>query len=505
HAVEFAQKTVLIGGRINPTGKKRFKQALRENDVNYVLQEGIRQQDSGAAVLDVNVGLPEIDEVALLKEITVRLQGVCNLPLQLDTTNPTALESALRVYNGKAMINSVNGKAESMHAVFPLAKKYGGLIVALTLDESGIPDTAEGRLAVAQTIYQCANSYGIDKKDLIFDPLAMSVSSDPGAALVTLQSLKLLQDNGFRTVLGVSNVSFGLPKRETVNATFFSLAMQNGLNAAIVNVDSAEMLKAYHAFHALCALDENCAEYIRFATEKLTAERAQVLENMAKKTENTSTEGASPLQQAIIKGLKEQAKTLTEGLLTEQEPLKIIDGQIIPALDEVGKGFEEKRVFLPQLLMSAEAAKWAFEAIKTHLLSSGQTQKKRSTFVLATVKGDIHDIGKNIVRVLLENYGFDVVDLGKDVAPEKVVQAVVDKRAPLVGLSALMTTTVPSMAETVKLLKEQAPWCKIVVGGAVMTQEYADKIGADKYAKDAMETVRYAEGVEKTLSERKEK
>ncbi|MBR7100121.1 MAG: homocysteine S-methyltransferase family protein [Clostridia bacterium] len=505
HAVEFSQKTVLIGERINPTGKKRFKQALRENDVNYVLQEGIRQQDSGAAVLDVNVGLPEIDEVALLQEITVRLQGVCNLPLQLDTTNPTALENALRLYNGKAMINSVNGKAESMHAVFPLAKKYGGLTVALTLDENGIPDTAEGRLAVAQRIYQCAKSYGIDKKDLIFDPLAMSVSSDPGAALVTLQSLKLLQNNGFRTVLGVSNVSFGLPKREAVNATFFSLAMQSGLNAAIVNVDSTEMLKAYHAFNALCNLDENCGEYIRFATEKLTAESPQVLENTAKKAENTSMEGGSPLQQAIVKGLKEQAKTLTEGLLTEQEPLKIIDGQIIPALDEVGKGFEEKRVFLPQLLMSAEAAKWAFEAIKTHLLSSGQTQKKRSVFVLATVKGDIHDIGKNIVRVLLENYGFDVVDLGKDVAPEKVVQAVLDKRAPLVGLSALMTTTVPSMAETVQLLKEQAPWCKIVVGGAVMTQEYADKIGADKYAKDAMETVRYAEGVEKTLSERKEK
>ncbi len=499
HSVEFKDKTVLIGERINPTGKKRFKQALRENDINYILQEGIAQQEQGAHILDVNVGLPEIDETEVIAQVTQRLQAVCDLPLQIDTTNPVALERALRLYNGKPMINSVNGKKESMEAVFPLAQKYGGLIVALTLDENGIPETAEERLAIAEKIIFEAKKYGIHKKDLIFDPLAMAISSDTKAALTTLQTLKLLKKHGCRTSLGVSNVSFGLPVRESVNAAFFSLAMENGLNAAIMNVYSVEMLKSYYAFNALHNLDENCAEYIRFATELLPVIPTLAVAPMpaSKGQKGQKEEPTSALRYAIEKGLKENAATLTKEFLTKRPPLEIIDNEIIPALDTVGKGFEQKMVFLPQLLMSAEAAKQAFESIKTYLLANGTTQAKRSKFVLATVKGDIHDIGKNIVKVLLENYGFEVVDLGKDVPPEKVIESVVEHRAPIVGLSALMTTTVASMADTVKLLRENAPWCKIVVGGAVMTQEYADKIGADKYAKDAMETVRYAEEVER--------
>lgn len=511
HAVEFKNdKTVLIGERINPTGKKRFKQALRENDIDYILQEGVRQQEEGAHVLDVNVGLPEIDEAKTICEVTAQLQGVSDLPLQLDTTDSVALEKALRIYNGKAMINSVNGKAESMQTVFPLAKKYGGLVVALTLDENGIPETAEGRLAIAERILSEAEKYGIDKKDIIFDPLAMTVSSDARAASVTLQSLKLLRERGCRTSLGVSNVSFGLPSRDIVNAAFFALAMENGLSAAIMNVYSAEMMKTYYAFSALRERDENCARYIDFATEKLpklipsaslSAQAGQSVERSGQSTD----ERTSALQRAIEKGLKENAAAVTEELLKTTPPLKIIDGEIIPALDVVGRGFEKKTVFLPQLLMSAEAAKAAFESIKAHLAQTGATGEKRSTFVIATVKGDIHDIGKNIVKVLLENYGFDVIDLGKDVPPEKVVDAVVERHAPLAGLSALMTTTVPSMAETVALLRERAPWCKIVVGGAVMTQEYADRIGADKYARDAMETVRYAEETERKLFDEKNK
>jgi 5-methyltetrahydrofolate--homocysteine methyltransferase len=397
------------------------------------------------------------------------------------------------------MINSVNGKQASMNAVFPLAKKYGGLVVALTLDEAGIPATAEDRWAIAKKILKEAKKYGLGKKDLIFDPLAMTISSDPAAAKETLKALRLLQKNGCRTSLGVSNISFGLPARDAVNGAFFALAMENGLNAAILNVYSAEMMKAYHAFNALHDLDQNCGEYIRFATTKLPTLSAAATPAVGAKSTAAGNEGrdSTPLQRAIVKGLKEQAAASTKELLAAKKPLEIIDGEIIPALDVVGKGFEQKTLFLPQLLMSAEAAKAAFEVIKTALAQAGAAQAKRSKFVIATVYGDIHDIGKNIVKVILENYGFDVIDLGKDVPPEKVADAVVENHAPMAGLSALMTTTVPSMEATIRLLRERAPWCKIVVGGAVMTQEYADKIGADKYAKDAMETVRYAEEMDK--------
>ena len=489
HSLEFGEKPVLIGERINPTGKKRFKQALLEGDMDYILGEGVNQQEKGVHVLDVNVGLPEIDETAMLKEAVCRLQEVTALPLQIDTANVTAMEAALRRYNGKAMINSVNGKCESMEAVFPLVKKYGGLVVALTLDENGIPETAEGRVEIAKKILKTAESYGIQGKDIIFDTLAMTVSADNRAALATLSALKTIKESlGCHTSLGVSNVSFGLPCRDAVNSTFFAMALESGLSAAIMNPYSPDMMKTYYAYGALKGLDENCAAYVANAEQFATVSVAPAVSSKA------DDEIASELQRAIIKGFRDQAGTITKKLLSTASPLSIVNGEIIPALNVVGDGFERKTVYLPQLLMSAEAAKSAFEEIKA-FLADEEKKESKGTFVLATVRGDIHDIGKNIVKLLLENYGFDVVDLGKDVPPEKVLEAVLERRAPLAGLSALMTTTVPAMEETVKLLKEKAPWCKVVVGGAVLTAEHASAMGADHYAKDAMETVRFAQKI----------
>ncbi len=493
HTVEFSDKPVLIGERINPTGKKRFKEALKAGDIDYILKEGIAQQDKGVHILDVNVGLPDIDEVQMLKTVVCELQAIIDLPLQIDTSDPIAMETALRRYNGKAMINSVNGKQESMDAVFPLAKKYGGVIVALTLDESGIPTDAEGRLAIARKILAEAEKYGIKKKDIIFDPLALTISADGNAAKETLKAIRMIKNElGCHTSLGVSNVSFGLPQRDAVNSNFFALALGNGLSAAIMNPYSQDMLKTYYAYCALAGMDENCGNYIAFA-EKLPA---VVQTSNEKAFVKDVTEYNSELQKAIVKGMKERAAVLTAELLETVKPLDIVQGEIIPALDTVGVGFENKTVYLPQLLMSAEAAKSAFEKIKESMPESGVN---KCSFVLATVKGDIHDIGKNIVKLLLENYGFGVVDLGRDVSPEDVAEKTVELHAPIVGLSALMTTTVPAMEETIKLLRIKAPWCKIVVGGAVLNREYADAIGADKYAKDAMETVRYAEEINKEL------
>ena len=505
HAVKFEKEPILIGERINPTGKKRFKQALIEQDIDYILGEGIRQEEKGVHILDVNVGLPDIDEVEMLKTAVCELQAVTDLPLQIDTSDAKAMEIALRRYNGKAMINSVNGKKESMEAVFPLVQKYGGLVVALTLDESGIPDTAEGRIAIAEKILATAEKYGIQKKDIIFDTLAMTISSDIHSAKVTLDSLHYIKETlGCHTSLGVSNVSFGLPNRDAVNGTFFALALENGLSAAIMNPFSVEMMKTYYTYKALKGMDENCAQYIEKASELVvqgSGQGTQALNTANSVATNVSQQVESELQKAIISGRKEKAGELTQALLQENEPLNIVQDEIIPALDIVGKGYEEKKVYLPQLLMSAEAAKSAFEKIKAHMLASEERvagEKKENSkkpIVIATVHGDIHDIGKNIVKLLLENYGFDVKDLGKDVPPELIVEKTVELHAPLVGLSALMTTTVPAMEETIKQLRKTAPWCKVVVGGAVLTQEYADKIGADKYAKDAMETVRYAETI----------
>lgn len=481
-AVFFGEKPILIGERINPTGKKRFKQALLENDIGYILQEAVNQQAKGVHVLDVNVGLPGIDEAQMLTNSVCELQCVTDLPLQIDSSDPVAMESALRRYNGKAMINSVNGKEENLNAIFPLVKKYGGFVVALTLDEKGIPSTVDGRMKIARKILLTAALYGINKKDIIFDPLAMTVSADKMSAVTTLETVKKITEQlGCNTSLGVSNVSFGLPSRDLVNAAFFTTAMENGLSAAIMNPYSERMMEAYYSFNVVKGLDENCMDFINFASQ-------QEVQPTAKQ------ESSLTLKEAIEKGLKEKASEITTAMLGNSAPLDIVNAHVIPALDNVGKRFEEKKLFLPQLLMSAEAAKASFEVIKATMSADGSSVKKGS-IVIATVHGDIHDIGKNIVKLLLENYGYNVIDLGKNVPPETVLKAVTDNHAPLVGLSALMTTTVPAMEETVKLIKENAPWCKTVVGGAVLTQDYADKIGADKYAADAMETVRYTESV----------
>lgn len=493
HAVDFANAPILIGERINPTGKKRFKEALRARDMNYILNEGIAQREKGGHILDVNVGLPEIDEKSMLVDAVCELQAIIDLPLQIDTSDPAAMEAALRRYNGKAMINSVNGKAESMASVFSLAKKYGGVIVALTLDESGIPETADGRLEIARRILAEAEKYGISKKDIVFDPLALTVSADKNSANETLRAVSLITEElGCHTSLGVSNVSFGLPSRDLVNGTFFALALGRGLSAAIMNPYSDEMMKAYFTYRALAGLDDNCADYIGFAADYAPAALTQTSEK--KSSKGISDACTSELQRAIVQGMKERAATLTEALVSDIPPLDIVREHIIPALDIVGVGFENKTVYLPGLLMSAEAAKSAFEVIKAN--AKGDSSGSRCSFVLATVKGDIHDIGKNIVKLILENYGFAVIDLGRDVPPERIVEETLRLHAPIVGLSALMTTTVPAMEETIRQLRASAPWCKVVVGGAVLTQEYADRIGADKYARDAMETVRYAEEID---------
>ena len=440
--------------------------------------------------------MPEIDEKKMLETVMCELQAIVDLPLQIDTASAEAMECALRRYNGKAMVNSVNGKHESMHTIFPLVKKYGGVVVALTLDEDGIPATVEGRIAIAKKILKAAEEYGIDKKDIVFDTLCMAVSADTTAAPTTLGSLNYIRNElGINTVLGVSNISFGLPEREKINAGFFAFALENGLSAAIINPYSVDMMSVYHTYLTLHNMDENCEGYIRFATETLANIKSVAAAPAA--AQSADNQGASPLQQAIVRGLKEQAAGLCAELLCTTAPLDIVNNEIVPALDTVGIGYEQKRVYLPQLLMSAEAAKCAFEKIKEHILVSGGTQEKKAKIVVASVEGDIHDIGKNIVRVLLENYGFEVIDLGRDVAPDAILQAVVSEKAALCGLSALMTTTVPAMAQTVRLIKENAPFCKIMVGGAVITQETADLIGADKYAKDAMEGVRYAEEITK--------
>ncbi|MBQ7796507.1 MAG: homocysteine S-methyltransferase family protein [Lachnospiraceae bacterium] len=512
HAVEFGGRPVIIGERINPTGKPRFKQALKDHDMAYILNMGVAQQERGADLLDVNVGLPGIDEPAMMVDAVKELQSVLDLPLQIDTANTQAMERAMRIYNGKPLINSVNGKKESMDAVFPLVKKYGGVVVALCLDEDGIPETADGRMAVAKKIYETAAEYGIDKKDILVDALCMAVSSDKNGALTTLETVRRVRDEfGGKTVLGVSNVSFGLPMREHINSTFFLMALQNGLSAAIINPNSEAMMAVYDSFLVLAAMDENCGRYIGvYAEKEAEKKRAKEQAKLAQPAPGTDVgmhaggntaagrgDDGSPLKRSIIRGMAKAAAEAARAALETSDALDIIDREMIPALDEVGKGFEAGTVFLPQLLMSAEAAKAAFAVMKEKMEADGTAQEKRSKIVLATVKGDIHDIGKNIVKVLLENYSFDVIDLGRDVAPEVIVERAIKEHAPIVGLSALMTTTVPAMEETIKLLRKEAPWVKIMVGGAVLTQDYADAIGADGYCKDAMGAVNFAIECEK--------
>ena len=475
HAVEIGGLPKIIGERINPTGKPKLKAALQENDLGYIIKEGITQQEKGAHILDVNVGLAGIDETSMLLNSVRELQSVTDLPLQLDTVRAEALEKALRYYNGKPMINSVNAKEESMKTVFPLAKKYGGVVIALTIGENGIPETAEGRLELAKKIVETAKTYGIDKKDIVVDTLCMAVSANDFSARVTLDSIKLIKEKlGVKTCLGVSNISFALPDRETVNSAFLAMALECGLDCAIMNPCSDSMMRAYKSFCMLNGMDPHCERYIEFA-----------LANQSVETKNTEEKPLPDLMYAIVKGLSDEAKQIADKLCKTKKAMEIINEDIVPALNLVGERFEKKELFLPQLLMSAEAASAAFDSVKS---SIEQTGEKKAKVVLATVKGDIHDIGKNIVKVLLQSYGYEVIDLGKDVDPKVVLEKTRESKAKTVGLSALMTTTLDSMKETAELLKKELPDVKIIVGGAVLNEEFAKKIGA-VYSKDAMQTV----------------
>ena len=550
-AVTAGRKPVIVGERINPTGKKRFKQALRDNDIDYILSQGLEQEDAGAQILDVNVGLPEIDEPRLMREVVTKLQGVTGLPLQMDTTNIEALEAGLRYYNGKAMVNSVNGKQDQIETVLPLVKKYGGVLVGLPIDENGIPADADGRIRVARKIYAAAAEYGIPAEDIVIDGLAMTVSSDSTSAETTLETIRRVRDELHgHSVLGVSNISFGLPQRPMINAFFFAMAMEEGLSCAIVNPNSDVMMAAFRTFLLLSGRDAQCLGYlsayadrgpvvmgkapaiagsgsagpagVQTGTAGGSGSQAGVRAGMADGARNGTAAAAqgmaaepqrepgdaagqqvsdgvahqngaaSALAEAVRRGIAGRAAEETRNAVAAGvDPMDLINHDLIPALDLVGQGFEKGTLFLPQLLMAAEAAKASFAVIKDAM--SGTPRETKGKIILATVKGDIHDIGKNIVKVMLENYGYQIIDLGKDVAPETIVDTAIREQVKLVGLSALMTTTVVSMEETIRLLREKKPDTRVMVGGAVMTQEYADKIGADAYAKDAMGAVRYAD------------
>ena len=479
HAVFVGGKPVVIGERINPTGKPKLKDALRNMEYSVLAREAVRQADAGADVLDVNTGLPEIDEKASMLRAIKEIQTVTDLPLQIDSSDPTVLEAALRIYNGKALVNSVNGKKEVMDAVFPIVKKYGGTLIALTLDENGIPESSEKRVAIAERITKEAQQYGIKKKDIIIDPLALTVSSDTKSPGVTLKTVKILHQKGYHTSLGISNVSFGLPRRDIVNSSFFLAALESGLSMAILNPFDLRMIEALFSFRLLHGLDKACADFIAFASDHSSE---------TPKKENTVE---ISLRSAVLSGFKKEAVDAASAEKYKKEPLSAINSEIIPALNEIGSKFESGTAFLPQLLMSAEAAQEAISVLKGYFNSEQSAQ--RGEMILATVKGDIHDIGKNIVKVLLESYGFRVYDLGKDVDPESVLRCVQETGCRLVGLSALMTTTVPAMEETIALLRSFDQSVRVCVGGAVLTKEYADSIGADKYCPDAMDTVKYAE------------
>lgn len=487
-AVYLDERPVIIGERINPTGKKKFQQALRERNIDYILNEAFSQRDAGAHILDVNVGLPEIDECAMMEKAVKAISAAVNLPLQIDSSDPATVERALRIYNGKPMVNSVNGKAESMAAIFPIVKKYGGVLVGLCLDEDGIPPTAEGRFKIAEKIAAEAEKYGIARKNLVMDALTLTISAQQTESAETIKALRMIKESlGIKTVLGVSNISFGLPRREIINGTFFALALNNGLDACIINPCADAMINTYRAYRALTCIDADCKDYVAaYAGTKsqTTVTRAETAETAEKPTDE--------LYDIIVRGLKEQSYASTVKRLETTEPMDIINNTLIPALDAVGKEFEKGTMFLPQLMMSAETVKNSFDAIKTHIEASGTKQEPKGKIVIATVKGDIHDIGKNIVKVLLENYGYEVYDLGKDVPPETIVAALKEHGARLCGLSALMTTTVVSMEDTIKAIRAAGLDVKVFVGGAVLTQEYADMIGADKYCRDALASVNYA-------------
>ncbi len=482
HSVIIDRDPILIGERINPTGKPKLKEALRTDNLNYVLNEAIKQSDAGVHILDVNVGLPEIDETEMMVKCVSAIQAVSDLPLQIDTTNFDTLEKAMRMYNGKPLVNSVNGTEESMKHVLPIVQKYGGGLIALTIDEGGIPDKAEDRAKIAEMIANRAAEYGIKRKEIVVDPLALTISSNPESAVVTLEAIRLIRQLGLKTSLGISNISFGLPQRDLVTSTFYANALQSGLNCAIMNPFSAAMMNTYYSYRALNLLDTGCVDYINYASANIGSD------NSSAQKQGESNES---LHTSIVKGLKENAVSCTKALLENTEPLDVINHHIIPALNEIGTAFEQKKAYLPQLLMSAETASLSFDEVKKKITT--EQSDKSKAIVLATVKGDIHDIGKNIVKVLMESYGFTVYDLGRDVSPEVIRDCAVEKNCKLVGLSALMTTTVPSMAETIELLNKTDRRIKTLVGGAVLNQEYADMIGADFYGADAMDSVRFAE------------
>ncbi len=474
----------VIGERINPTGKKRFQQALRENDFDYILAQGVQQADAGADILDVNVGAPGLNEAELMVRCVQGLQGVCALPLQIDSNDPRAIEAGLRTFCGKAIVNSVSGESERLEAVLPLVKKYGAAVVGLTMDESGIPESAEGRFAIAERILKASESYGIPRRDVLIDCLTLTVSTSQSSAIETLRALRMVRKKlGLHTVLGVSNISFGLPNRDLVNSAFLTLAMENGLDLPILNPNVHVMMDAVATFKLLRGFDAGCQNYIsRFAqTQPPPPPSAAV--------------AALTLPEAVSKGLKAEARALTQGLLTERTEVEIIDGLLIPALDFVGERYESGEIFLPQLMRASDAACEAFEVLKSHMLQTGSGAVSKGKILLATVKGDIHDIGKNIVKTILANYGYQLLDLGRDVSPQAVVEAAVRESVPLVGLSALMTTTLPAMAETVAALRASGHTCKIMVGGAVLTEDFAREIGADYYARDAKRSVDIAKEV----------
>lgn len=488
-AVYLDNRPIIIGERINPTGKKKFKEALRNNDIDYILGEAFSQRDAGAHVLDVNVGLPEINECEMMEKAVKAISSAVNLPLQIDSSDPATIERALRIYNGKPMVNSVNGKKESLDTILPIVRKYGGVLVGLCLNEAGIPPTADERVEIAASIAEEAAKYGIKKKNLVMDALTLTISAQQKESAETIKALSRIKSElGIKTVLGVSNISFGLPRREIVNGTFFALALHSGLDACIINPCADSMMNTYRAYRALACIDTDCTDYVT----AYAGTKSQTTVTKADTASQEPAEKKDKLFEIIVKGLREQSFAQTQKLLNEKEPMEIINGILIPALNAVGKEFEVGTMFLPQLMMSAETVKNSFDAIKENIEANGTKQESKGKIVIATVKGDIHDIGKNIVKVLLENYGYEVFDLGKDVPPETIVKCLKENDIHICGLSALMTTTVLSMEETIKLIRKEGLDVKIWVGGAVLTQEYADMIGADKYCKDALSSVNYA-------------
>lgn len=487
----------VIGERINPTGKKRLKQALLDEDFDYILSQAIEQIDAGAEILDVNVGVPSLDDVKMLPLVIKKLQSITGLPLQIDSGNPEAIEAALRVYNGKAIVNSVNGEEKVMENILPLVKKYGAAVVGLTLDENGIPNKAEDRFAIAKRILERALEYGIPRENMIIDCLTLTASAQQKEVVETLKAVRMVKEQlGLKTALGVSNISFGLPLRPIINRTFLTMAMECGLDLPIINPNSEDMMASIFAFHVLHNIDENATAFIeRYGDAALETSKISQKKDTSVTGSSANGEGSHDIFYCIEKGMKADTVVAVEKLLQDHTEMELVNDFLIPALDKVGQGFEKGTIFLPQMLQAATAAQAGFDIVKTKLAESDKETVSLGQVVIATVKGDIHDIGKNIVKVIMENYGFQMIDLGRDVPPETIVETVKEKNIKLVGLSALMTTTLKSMEETIVAVKEAAPDCKVMVGGAVLTADYAEKIGADYYCKDAMKSVEAAQEV----------